>query len=297
MLSKLATRIDSWGAGKKMVAFREGWPAKTRDDIKFFDTGTTQFRYRERGEGQTLVFCADPPVTLELYDEVLDLFADHFRAIVLELGGMGFSVARSSYTYGFDETCDEVADFCEAVAGLGAVLGFSCAAGLAGAAIAVRRPDLVAKLILIQTAGWEEFKSWKAARDPKGILRKPFAGQLAMRRVGYDRAPDWINLAAGREERKEPFSCCAQDAIKRGAGWSLASAYQRYLTDTPSPIGVAKQPTLCVWGKLDGSHGRAAPASSLTLAENARLAELDDVGHFPELEDPRQALELVKAFC
>ncbi|NOX82229.1 MAG: alpha/beta hydrolase [Alphaproteobacteria bacterium] len=295
-LAKLATRLDTWGAKKRAVEFRTGWASKTRDDIQFFDTGKVQYRYRERGAGPAIVFTADPPVTLELYDEFLDVFAARFRVIVVELPGMGFSAARASYTFGFRETNDGLAEFCEAVAGPGAILAFSCVVGLAAIDIAARRPELVSKLALMQTTDWEGFLNWKTARDPKRILAKPFLGQIAMRRLAKARAPMWFDLSVGNRDKVEPFSCCAEETLSHGAGWALASAYQSYLSSGASPVGKIEQPALVIWGKADRSHNTAASTRAKNIGANVQLVELDSAGHFPELEETRKAYEIITGF-
>lgn len=285
MLTRLAARLDTAGATEKIRAFREGWPSKSRADIKFFDTGVTQYRYRERGEGQTIVFAADPPVTLEMYDALIDTFSRRFRVIVVELPAMGFSAARGRYGFGFTESADDIAAFLKGVAGERAVLAFSCAAGMAAVDVAARYPSLVSALALIQTTDWQGFQNWKAARDPKKILGRPFLGQIAMRKMGVKRAPDWFKLATGNRAMVEPFCACAAETLARGAGWPLASAYQRYLKKGPSPLGRPKQPILVIWGKADRSHGPDAPARATSLGEDVQVVEVDHVGHFGDLED------------
>ncbi|MBY0422872.1 MAG: alpha/beta hydrolase, partial [Parvularculaceae bacterium] len=249
MLSRLAACLDTFGAGARMKAFRTGWASTTRDDIRFFDSGVTQYRYRESGAGPTIVFAADPPVTLEMYDALIARFATRFRVVVVELPAMGFSAARLSYGFSFRESADDIARFLEAVAGEGAILAFSCAAGMAAVDIAARRPELVSKLALIQTTDWEGFQTWRDARDPKRILAKPFLGQMAMRKMGPARAPDWYKIAVGNKGMIEPFCQCAVETLGRGAGWNLASAYQRYLKPGPSPLDVPAQPILVIWGR------------------------------------------------
>ena len=66
-----------------MTRFRAGWPAQTRSNIKFYTTESVQYRYLEAGEGQTIIFTADPPMTLEVYDQLVEIFAKHFRVIVV----------------------------------------------------------------------------------------------------------------------------------------------------------------------------------------------------------------------
>jgi pimeloyl-ACP methyl ester carboxylesterase len=276
-----------------MRAIREGWASRSRPDIRFFDTGVTQYRYRERGTGPVIVFAADPPVTLEMYDALLETFARRFRVIVVELPAMGFSAARGSYGFGFTESADDIATFLEGVAGEGAILAFSCAAGMAAVDIAVRRPALVSALALIQTTDWERFQRWREKRDPKKILAKPFLGQMAMRKMGPKRAPDWFRLATGNKAMIEPFCQCTAETLAQGAGWPLASAYQRYLAPGPSPLGRPAQPILVLWGGADKSHGPEAPERAKTLGDNVRVVELAHVGHFGDLEDTPLAYRLI----
>ena len=113
-----------------MTRFRAGWPAQTRSNIKFYTTESVQYRYLEAGEGQTIIFTADPPMTLEVYDQLVEIFAKHFRVIVVELPAMGFSAADHSYGFGFEETNDDLARFVRAVCGTNNIFAFSCAASL-----------------------------------------------------------------------------------------------------------------------------------------------------------------------
>ena len=296
MLTRLAACMDTWGAGARMKSFRDGWASKTRPDIRFHDTGVTQYRYREQGSGQAIVFAADPPVTLEMYDALMARFATRFRVIVVEMPAMGFSAARLSYGFGFRESADDIARFLDAVAGKQAILAFSCAAGMAAADIAARRPDLVSRLALIQTTDWRGFQTWRDARDPKKILAKPFLGQLAMRKMGPARAPAWFRLSVGAEAMIEPFCACTAETLSQGAGWTLASAYQRYLAPGPSPLASPKQPMLVIWGKADRSHGPDAAARAKNLGENVRVVEREGVGHFGDLEDVDGAFRLIVDF-
>jgi pimeloyl-ACP methyl ester carboxylesterase len=296
MLTRLAARLDTSGAARKMKEFRSGWPSSTRSDIRFHDTGVTQYRYRERGKGPAIVFAADPPVTLEMYDALLELYATRFRVIVLEVPAMGFSVARGSYGFSFHESADDIARFLKAVVGENAVLAFSCAAGMAAVDIAARYPKLVAALTLIQTTDWQGFQDWRNARDPKKILSKPFLGQMAMRKMGSKRAPDWFKLSVGNRAMVQPFCDCAAETLSHGAGWNLASAYQRYLRPGPSPMGKPKQPILVIWGKADRSHGADAPARAKGLGPDVTVIELDHVGHFGDLEDLPRVFTLISEF-
>ncbi|MDP3859839.1 MAG: alpha/beta hydrolase [Stagnimonas sp.] len=296
-LQRLAVSLEMPGGPRVARRQREGWPASTREDVGFYQGARAQIRYRERGQGRPIVFVADPPVTLELYDELLELYAGHFRVVVFELPGMGFSTPGAGYDLRFQPANDGVAEFLQAVVGEPAVLAFSCVAGFIAVDLANRYPQLVSHLVLIQTPSWSEAVRWKHSRDPKGVLGRPFIGQLVMNRMKRSRAPLWFQLAlGGRGGHYEPFCDCAQDSIRRGAGWALASAFQHYLTDQSPPLPLVRQPLLALWGLRDQSHAPTDKSSTERLAQRAESEHYPDLGHFPELEDPPRVLARIRRF-
>jgi pimeloyl-ACP methyl ester carboxylesterase len=296
--AQLATSIDRIGWRKRLRDVRTGWPATSRPDIHFYDGSDVQIRYRERGTGTPLVFAADPPVTLELYDELLEVFSRRFRVIAFELPGMGFSAVRGGFDFSFESVNDSIAEFLCAVAGQPAILAFSCGAGLGAVDIARRYPPRVSRLVIIQTPSWSEEIKWKNGRDPQKILRRPFLGQLAMLRMKKRRAPLWLSLSMGPTNRKLlQFCSCAAETLERKAGWTMASAFQLYLPDDRRDLPPAPQPAIALWGAQDGSHLQTNKLSSIALADRVQFVEFSDLGHFPELEDPARVFEHVARFA
>jgi len=299
MLKYLGTKIDNWGWRKKMHLHRTGWAATSVSGIKFHRTDKTQYRYREHGEGQTIIFAADPPATLEFYDELIDVFSRRYRVIVVEMPGMGFSQQQGNFGFKFKETNDDVAQFIRDVAGEKSVLAFSCVAGLGSVDIAIRYPELVEKLVLVQSVDYPQFLKWKAARDPKNILGKPIFGQIAMKKLASKRVPMWLGLAVGKREKLDLFCRCAMHSIEHGSAWAMASAFQNYITQGPhvdAILGKAKQPILAIWGDQDGSHPPEATQSITNLGHQVTIKQFSDLGHFPELEDPAQVFGVISAF-
>jgi pimeloyl-ACP methyl ester carboxylesterase len=296
ILQNLALRLDAGFNAKHIDQFKHGWPASTRSDIRFYETDRVLFRYREVAGppgAPTIVFSADPPVTLEHYDAMIGLASKDFRLIIFELPGNGFSPGKSAYRFGFRETNDAVAEFLQAVAGEGAIYAFSCVAGLAAVDIACRYPELVRALVLIQAADAGGLDIWKKSRDPKGILRKPIIGQYVMRKLAGKRMPKWFEVALGRASDHEHFCSCSHVSLDQGALWSLASAFQAYHSpdlDLPKPT----QPCLAIWGELDGSHTPETRATTANLAPNVEIRSLSATGHFPELQDPELVLPIIK---
>lgn len=294
-LAHLGARLDTWNGAAKMERFRTGWPARATRNVRFHRTSMVQYRYLDEGNGPTVVFTVDPPMTIEVYGALVNAFAPHFRVVVVELPAMGFSATQSGYRFGFRETNDDLASFIRAVCGEGSVFAFSCAASLAAIDIAHRLPELASHLCLIQAGGTEAFAIWKAGRDPKGILAKPVIGQLAMLRMAPRRMPQWYNLSVGRTEQIAHFCSCAERSFAHGAMWSLASAYQLYLShrqELPQP----PQPMLSIWGSADRSHPTSNVHSLSRLYPGVQSVTFDHLGHTPELEDPALVLATMKTF-
>ncbi len=295
LLTRLGARLDTQGGEAKMARFRTGWPAAATPQVAFYRTAKVQYRFLEAGNGPTIVFTCDPPMTIEVYGPLVAAFAAHFRVIVVELPAMGFSAATTDYAFGFRETNDDLAAFLRAVAGEGSIFAFSCAASLAALDIAGRMPELASHLTLMQAGGTAAFAIWKAGRDPQGILAKPVLGQLAMARMAPKRMPQWYGLSVGRKEQIPHFCTCAERSFAHGAMWSLASAYQIYLEqrdELPRP----QQPILSIWGAADRSHPARNAHSLARLYEGVKVVTLDDLGHTPELEAPDLVLAAILDF-
>ncbi|MEM9599656.1 MAG: alpha/beta hydrolase, partial [Pseudomonadota bacterium] len=289
-----ATLIDTYDWWKRYKAYKTGYAATSRPDIGFFKTKKAQFRYRCSGTGPTLVFLCDPPNVIEAYDELYAVLSPHYRVIVLEAAGMGFSAANMRYGFAFDETNDDLVHFLRDVAGEGAILAFSCVSGLGAIDIAVRHPELVSRLFLIQTTDWEGFQTWMNGCDPKGLLRKPFIGQLGIKKVGEKQGLKWIETVTGNPEAVNPLCGCAAQGFQNGMLFSLASSFQRYLRGE-SPLGRPIQPMTILWGEADKSHNAESIERSRNLADNVQIIIRPTLGHFPELEDTKGLLDLIKA--
>lgn len=295
VLTRLGTRIDTWGGAARMTRFRTGWPATASTGVAFFRSPKVQYRYREAGSGPTIVFTADPPMTLETYEELIDVFSKAFRAVVVELPAMGFSATTDDFGFGFRETNDDLAVFLRAVCGDGSIFAFSCVAGLAALDIAHRMPELVSHLCLIQTGDVAAFARWKAGRDPKGILGRPVVGQVVMGRLAPRRMPAWYALSVGKPDRIQAFCDCAAHAFSHGAMWSLASAYQCYMVEPENPPAPS-QPVLSMWGAADRSHPPENAHALRAVMPDLACVTFDDLGHTPELEEPARVFEAIRAF-
>ena len=61
----------------------------------------------------------------------------------------------------------------------------------------LEQPDRVRALVLPQTPDWDGAQRWLDGRDPKGLLRRPIYGQLALAALRRRRTERWYATALG----------------------------------------------------------------------------------------------------
>jgi len=197
-----------------------------------------RIRYRAHGPddaGPTLVIATDPPVVLEQYDALVGALGRARRVVIFELPGFGFSTAPSGFDFAPASVQALIAAFVARVAAPGAILIFPCAAAYAALAVAHAWPELVAGLVLPQAPAWDDALAWKARRDPRGVIGRPVVGQLAMRALRRRRAAAWFDLVAGDRGRAAALAGMTDRAFAQGAGFALATVYQRFLVADAGP--------------------------------------------------------------
>jgi len=225
------------------------------------------------------------------------VLAPHYHVIAVDLPGHGLSQAPADFTADPGRYADVIDAFLGKI-GLShvAVAGNSLGGGVAWQ-LAVRHPDKVGRLILVDAAGW-----------PSETLKKP---PLAFRIMQYKAGRDLLasidntplirqGLAADVVDKSvltEPF-------IKRWADLQRYPGHRPILMSLrPGAIAASKEtlapikvPTLILWG---GEDHIIDPASAKKFADAIPGSELivyPKVGHLPQLEASDRSAADVAAF-
>ena len=259
----------------------------TREGMRYEEIEGATVRLRAAGRGaHTIVFTPDPPNVIEHYDRLFDLLAPHLRIVCFELPGFGLSFPKARFDPSFPAGVGLVARLLDHLRAGPCVLALPCAAGLISLGLARDRPDLVSKLVLIQTPSWPEEIAWSRRVDSSGLLGTPILGQLLMALGRRKVARGWYAAATPDRETAGRLDAVAQERFDHGACYCLASAFQAIRREPMPDFGVLRQEALVLWGLADRTHRRTDKRSPLTFLPAARIVELEGAGHFPDLERP-----------
>jgi pimeloyl-ACP methyl ester carboxylesterase len=254
-----------------------------------------RLRYVRQGTGPTVVLLHGFASSVYTWAEVLPVLAQAHDVVALDLPGFGGSEIPGDLTMAdYPRT---VSAFLEAVGvARASIVGHSLGGALA-CVLAAREPDRVARLVLIDAAGFNlapADRPWLlravAAVPPAVLHRVPIRRRLVAlglhqvfhddRRVTHERIDEyWAPLA-------RPGAARAASAVLRTPeGLGL-----------PGVISVVRAPTLVIWGRQDTWVPVRDAQRFAAAIPGARVELLDNCGHMPQEEQPAELARLMMEF-
>lgn len=258
-------------------------------DLRMLQVPNGEVRVRVSGSGgETVVLVCDAPVVIEHYDALIALLVERYRVVCMELPGMGFSVPAAGFGFTLQEQATTVEQVLRALDIAACTLAFPCVNGYLALLLAQSAPDLVRRVVVLQTPSWEEERKWALDIDfrGRGWVATPYLGQLIVAASKRRIARRWFAKALGSGADDAEFSARSAAALDAGCGWGLASLTQAYFS-APAPVFTPiSQPALVIWGAQDRTHRATDKDSVLKYFRDAESASFETSGHSPELEQP-----------
>jgi len=268
-------------------------PQNTFEIVQFLTIDAQRMAYRRTGVGTPVVLLHGIPTNSLLWRKVQRTLAANHEVIAPDLIGYGHSAKpldvdpsvanQAGWVASFVETCD---------VGPVVLVGHDIGGGVAQL-VAANRPELVDRLVLVDTIAYDSWPEPNIARlkDPKWDerfenidLRAGFQRGLQFGMVDRDLATE--DLAA---LYADPFMAAGAASYLRVAR-ALRTADTVDATPAIEAIAI---PTTIVWGAEDPYQD---PAYGRLLADNlldARLVLLEGVGHFVPEEAPGELAAVV----
>lgn len=237
--------------------------------------------YQKVGKGKNLIMLHGWKQDVSSFWGVSDLLKDQFTVWLIDLPGFGRSDnPRKAFS---------VSDYAEIIKGfvnkLGinkpSVLGHSVGGRIA-IKLAAKYPDILHKLILEDSAGI------RPKRDiPKFIF-------YSLAKIFKYLIPDIFNLK--EKVRVKFYKGLESDYLTAGP---LQETFIRVLNeDLTSDLPGIKTETLIIWGEKDPTLEASLNNGKkmYQLIEKSKIIILENVGHFPHLENPERFCHYVKDF-
>ena len=235
-----------------------------------------------------LVFANSLGTDLRIWDDVVARLAERFRIVLYDKRGHGLSETGET-PYAISDHVADLAALLDDLAIEGALVCGLSVGGLIAQGLTASRPELVAGLILSDTAhkiGTAELWNGRIAAIEKGGIAS-IAEAILERWFSKDlRDNDPVALAGWRSMLTR--------TPQAGYLGTCAAIRDADFTEEARRIAV---PALCIVGEEDGATPPALVRQLADLIPGARYEVIAGAGHLPCIERPAKVAELIGAFA
>lgn len=242
-----------------------------------------------RGDGEAVVLLPSGAHDHHDYDELRALLPAHLRSISLDWPGHGSSPAaeKPASAMLFADVAEEVVS---QLAPEGAVVVGNSVGGFAAARLAVRRPELVRGLVIVDGGGFAgrppHVRAFCALMARRWFLRAIYPAFSAR----YMR----VRTDADRRARDTGVQTTRRDPGLR----TVAELWRSFASpehDLRAEAHAITAPTLLIWGRRDPVIPVRLAKRIERMIAGARLVVLD-TGHVPHTTDPRSVADELTPF-
>jgi pimeloyl-ACP methyl ester carboxylesterase len=248
--------------------------------MPMLETSSGPVHYDERGAGAPVVLLSSGAHDHHDYDELRALLPpERFRTIALDWPAHGASPPGEGPA-SVTRFADVAEELVAALAPEGAVVVGNSVGGFSAARLAIRRPELVRGLVLIDSGGFAgrppHVRIFCALMARPGFLRRIYPAFSAR----YMRA----RTDADRRARDAGVATTRADPGLRAVA-QLWRSFASPAHDLRADAHRITAPTLVLWGRRDPVIPVKLGRRIATLIAGARLVVLD-TGHVPHTTDP-----------
>jgi pimeloyl-ACP methyl ester carboxylesterase len=267
---------------------------ESSSEFIFIQTPFGKVRAYDSGSNKpTLLMVPDGPCFLEHFAELIQAASAKWRVVVFDMPGFGRSFPQNGYNHSFEHASAVIKAVHDKLNLKSATLAFSCANGFYAIDFAIKFPANVARVLLMQTPSLAAMTPWGEKNIPWPV-RIPYLGQLAVYAQRMRIPWIWFKSALPKASpHLQTYSQTSCHQIASGACNCLASVVQGLSKMDETQLLGAQVPVDLIWGARDFSHRMTRPDSLRTLVPHAKIEIWEDVGHFPNLEQPQRFLDFL----
>jgi pimeloyl-ACP methyl ester carboxylesterase len=235
--------------------------------------------YDSRGSGDPVVLLPSGGHDQHDYDEIRELLPGGFRSIGVDWPGHGQSPAGTAPSTEL-RLAQIIEELLESLTPGGAVLAGNSIGGNVAARLAIRRPDLVKGLMIIDAGGFEE--SRLPARLFCTLMSRPWFARGVY--PLFSRAYTRPRTAADRRARASAIAITRTTPGVRAVTeiWHSFTLPEHDLRDQAPRITV---PAVVIWGRYDPVLPLRVGETARDLIPGSKLVVIDS-GHLPHTSSP-----------
>ena len=266
---------------------------------QFIDVEGMQVHYRDEGTGLPIVLIHGTGASLHTYDAWTKQLSKNYRVIRLDLPAFGLTGPNKNAEYSIERYTQFLSQFLEKIK----VDKFHLAGNSLGGNIAwnyaAEYPEKVLKLILIDASGLPTFTPqppiFKMAKTPilnslflyitpKFIIRKNIEQVYADKLKVTDALVTRYHKMSLRTGNRKAFIDRAKTDFNLAEKVNLVK------------LKSVKTTTLLIWGAKDTWIPLGNGKRMDSMLPNSKLVILENSGHVPMEENPKESLEFLKSF-
>jgi haloalkane dehalogenase len=305
---EVSTQPESAAAARaslEALGLRDEYPFESR----FLETPHGRMHYLDEGSGSPLLCLHGQPTWSFLYRGLATGLSGSARVIAPDLVGFGLSEKPSHpRDYSIEGHVGDVAALVEKLDLRDLTLVLHDWGGPIGLGVALRHPDRVSRLVVLNT-----LVPQRPGRDgrlpaPIRVVRMPLVGELLVQGLAvFNRV--FVPRAIRNPRQRTPVVLAAYDRVQ--GNWQERSgtlAFPRLIpvrADDPGAELFEREerwlrgfrgPALIVWGTADPILDRRALEAWRERLPRAQVLEIPDASHFPQEDAPERVVERIREF-
>ncbi len=260
--------------------------------------------YIDEGSGPTILFVHGTPTWSFLYRKQIQALSKQFRCVAIDHIGFGLSEKPEDALYSPEWHSQNLEKLVEALQLKDITLVVHDFGGPIGLSFAIRRPELISKVVLLNTFLWETASN-PAAQKVNRIVRSAFGRFLYLR---MNASPKFLLKSAFADKKKltksihRHYTNVFPDKKSRYGLLKLAEnlvgSSDWYALQWQKMDRIAQKPFLIVWGMKDNFIGPDYLKAWEQRLENVQeVIRLQKVGHFVQEEAADELTNAVEQFC
>ena len=279
-------------------------------ESRYFDLAGLRYHYLDEGRGEAILMLHGNPTWSFYYRDLVRGLRDRYRIIVPDHIGCGLSDKPddSHYEYRLERRVDDLDALMEALDLEGPLtLVLHDWGGMIGMAWALRHPDRVRRIVLLNTAAFHLPETKKLPAALWWVRNTSLAAFMVRRFNAFSRGAAWVCCRRKRLSRELRDAYCAPYD-----SWANRIATLRFVQDIPlrpgdrsyelvseveSKLGsFADRPVLICWGDKDFVFDHHFLEVWQKHLPGAEVHRFPDCGHYVLEDAGDEILALVKRF-